>query len=49
MKNCSNCKHRNKYLTEDPCVVCRFIEYWEPDEESDLTEEDDENTNQDTV
>lgn len=47
MKNCSNCKHRNKYLTEEPCVICRFTEYWESEEPEEV--EDNENTNQDTV
>ena len=33
MKNCSNCKHRDKCITEEPCIDCRFTEYWEPAED----------------
>ena len=29
MKNCSNCKHRDKFITEKPCIECRFTECWE--------------------
>ena len=51
MKNCSNCKHRDKFLTEEPCFSCKYTEEWEPaDTEFDPTEEDNnENLNQDTV
>ena len=35
MKNCSNCKHRDKFITEEPCFLCKYAEEWEPKEEDD--------------
>lgn len=35
MKNCSNCKHRDTCITEDPCVFCLYTEKWEPKDEDD--------------
>lgn len=43
MKNCSNCKHRDKFITEEPCFSCKYTEEWEPKEEAN------ENNDQDTV
>lgn len=44
MKNCSNCKHRDKFITEEPCFSCKYTEEWEPKEVK-----EDEDSNQDTV
>lgn len=33
MKNCSNCKHRDKFITEEPCLSCKYTEEWEPKED----------------
>lgn len=35
MKNCSNCKHRDKFITEEPCMCCTYNEEWEPKVEED--------------
>ncbi len=35
MKNCSNCKHRDKFITEEPCFSCKCTEEWEPKDEDD--------------
>lgn len=35
MKNCSNCKHRDKFITEEPCFSCKYTEEWEPMNEDD--------------
>lgn len=32
IKNCSNCKHRDKFITEEPCFTCKYTENWEPQE-----------------
>lgn len=29
MKNCYNCKHRDKFISQEPCMNCRFTECWE--------------------
>ena len=34
IKNCSNCKHRDKFITEDPCMDCMYSENWEPKEDT---------------
>lgn len=44
MKNCSNCKHRDKFITEEPCFICKYTEEWEP-----MEDDNNENTNQNTV
>ena len=35
IKNCSNCKHRDKFITEEPCIDCKYNENWEPKDEGD--------------
>lgn len=45
MKNCYNCKHRDKRITEEPCINCRFTEYWEFDSEEEFDPEVDNNDN----
>ena len=35
MKNCSNCEHRDTYITEEPCFSCKYTEQWEPKEKDD--------------
>lgn len=40
MKNCGNCVYRDLLITEEPCMECKYSEYWEEDEE----EEEDEKT-----
>lgn len=34
-KNCSNCKHRYKSITEEPCMTCVYNEEWEPAKQCD--------------
>ena len=40
MKNCSNCKHRDKFITEEPCMDCIYAENWEVREEDDYEDFD---------
>ena len=45
MKNCSNCKHRDKFITEEPCFTCKYTEKWEPKDEDDNESGSDRNIN----
>lgn len=42
MKNCSNCVYRDLLITQEPCMNCKYTEYWEEDKQED---EDNENLN----
>lgn len=33
MRNCGNCCYKDLKITEEPCMRCRFNEYWEADDE----------------
>lgn len=43
MKNCCNCKHRDKCITEEPCFSCKYTENWElmDGDDWELMEDDD--------
>ena len=33
MKNCGNCVYKDLLITEEPCMECKYNEYWEEDKE----------------
>ena len=38
MKNCGNCVYKDLLITEEPCMECKYSEYWEEDiDDSDNT------------
>lgn len=39
MRSCANCAYKDLLITEEPCMRCRYNEYWEADEDK----EDEEN------
>lgn len=36
---CSTCKHCDKMITEEPCMICRWCDQWE-DKEVKISNED---------
>lgn len=40
MKNCSNCVYKDLLITQEPCMRCRYTEYWEADEDEENDNED---------
>ena len=39
MKNCGNCVYKDLLITEEPCMECKYNEYWEEDEDDDISNE----------
>ena len=39
MKTCSNCIYRDLLITQEPCMECKYSEYWEAAEEDDPRED----------
>jgi hypothetical protein len=37
MRNCGNCVYKDLLITEEPCMRCRYTEYWEGDTEDEST------------
>ena len=29
LKSCANCKHSNKLITDEPCLICSWLDKWE--------------------
>lgn len=41
MKSCGNCVYRDLLITQEPCMRCKYDEYWEEDKDEDGNTSDD--------
>lgn len=39
MKNCGNCVYKDLLITEEPCMECKYSEYWEEEDDPDNTDD----------